>query len=38
VGKENCKRARGTLTQGRYTDKTIEFGYSNLQTGEMEYV
>jgi hypothetical protein len=34
---ENYKRVR-TLTQGKYKDKTIEFGDSILQSGSMEYV
>jgi len=34
---ENCQRVR-TLTQGKYRDKTIEFGDSILQSGSVEYV
>jgi hypothetical protein len=36
--KENYKKTRGPFAQGRYKDKTIEFGDSNLQSGAMEYV
>jgi hypothetical protein len=35
---ENCKRVRRALAQGKYRNKTTEFGDSNPQSEAMEYV
>jgi hypothetical protein len=35
---ENCRRIRRSLAQGRYKDKTTEFGNLILQCRVVEYV
>jgi len=36
--KENYRRAKRTFAQGKYIDKTIEFGNPILQNKVVEYV